>query len=104
MSEHKAIQQLKGFTGDRSRFREWNEKLLNALGQVNVRNRKALKHLNSKLETLDGALKEQDDEDMVRILNCRLTQAEYEKVNAADRFTDDNKGESDFTRDLLGIS
>ena len=44
VSEHKAIQQLKGFTGDRSKFREWNEKLLNALGQVNVKNRKALKY------------------------------------------------------------
>ena len=55
VSEHKAIQQLKGFTGDRSKFREWNEKLLNALGQVNVKNRRALRHLNSKLETLDGA-------------------------------------------------
>ena len=39
VSEHKAIQQLKGFAGDRSKFREWNEKLLNALGQVNVKNR-----------------------------------------------------------------
>ena len=46
VSEHKAIQQLKGFTGDRSRFREWNEKLLNALGQVNVKNRQALKYLS----------------------------------------------------------
>ena len=41
VSEHKAIQQLKNFSGDRSKSREWNEKLLNALGQVNVRNRKA---------------------------------------------------------------
>ena len=96
MSEHKAIQQLKGFTGDRTKFREWNEKLLNALGQVNVKNRKALKYLNSKLETFDGALKEQDDEDMVRILNGRLTQAEYDVAGAADRVTDDNKGEYEF--------
>ena len=34
VSEHKAIQQLKGFAGDRTRFREWNEKLLNALGHT----------------------------------------------------------------------
>ena len=31
VSEHKAVQQLKSFTGDRSKFREWNETLLNAL-------------------------------------------------------------------------
>ena len=43
VSEHKAVQQLKSFTGDRSKFREWNEKLLNALAQVDVRNRKVLK-------------------------------------------------------------
>ena len=98
MSEHKAIQQLKGFTGDRSRFREWNEKLLNALGQVNVKNRKALKYLNSKLETLDGALKDVDDDDMVRILNNRLTQEEYDsKASAAERLVDDNKGDYEFT-------
>ena len=27
VSEHKAIQQLRNFAGDRSKFREWNEKL-----------------------------------------------------------------------------
>ena len=56
VSEHKAIQQLNNFTADRSNFREWNEKLLNALAPVGVNNRKALKTLNAKLETLDGAL------------------------------------------------
>ena len=40
VSEHKAIQQLRNFAGDRSKFREWNEKLLNALGQVHIGNRK----------------------------------------------------------------
>ena len=102
VSEHKAIQQLKGFAGDRTKFREWNEKLLNALGQVNVRNRKALKHLNSKLETLDGALKDVDDDDMVRILNNRLTQEEYDnKASAAERLVDDNKGDYEFTMSNL---
>ena len=37
VSEHKAVQQLKSFTGDRSKFREWNGKLLNALAQVDVK-------------------------------------------------------------------
>ena len=40
VSEHKAVQQLKSFTGDRAKFREWNEKLLNALAQVEVKNAK----------------------------------------------------------------
>ena len=42
VSEFKAMQQLKTSGGDRSRFREWNEKLLNALAQVNPGYRKAL--------------------------------------------------------------
>ena len=46
---------------------------------------------------MDGALKEQDDDDMARFLNCRLTQEEYDKASAADRFPDDNKGDYDFT-------
>ena len=29
---------------------------------------------------------------MVRMLNCRLTQDEYDKVDAADRLMDDDKG------------
>ena len=102
VSEHKAIQQLKTFTGDRSKFREWNEKLLNALGQVNVKNRKALKYLNAKLETLDGALKDVDDDDMLRILNNRLTQEEYDnKASAAERKVDDDKGDYEFPMSSL---
>ena len=69
VSEHKAIQQLRNFSGDRSKFREWNEKLLNALAQVDVRSRKVLKSLNNKLETLDGALQDTDDDDLRR---CRF--------------------------------
>ena len=76
VSEHKAVQQLKSFTGDRSKFREWNEKLLNALAQVDVRIRKVLKTLNKKLETLGGALQDTDDDDLCSILNDRLTGSE----------------------------
>ena len=42
ISEHNAIQQLKHCAGDRSRFREWNEKLLNTFAQVHVGKNKAL--------------------------------------------------------------
>ena len=73
--------------------------MFNALGQVNVKNRKALKYLNSKLETLDGELKDVDEDDMVRILNNRLTQEEYDsKASAAERLADDNKGDYEFTK------
>ena len=63
--------------------------MLNALAQVDVKNREVLKTLNEKLETLDGTLQDTDDEDLCRILNGRLTQAEYRVANAADRLTDD---------------
>ena len=33
VSEHKAVQQLKSFTGDRGKFREWNKKLLTLWGK-----------------------------------------------------------------------
>ena len=79
--------------------------MLNALAQVDVRNRKVLKTLNKKLETLDGALQDTYNEDMCRILNDRLTQAEYRVASAADRLIDDNKGEYDFTeKDMYRLS
>ena len=50
-----------------------------------------------KLETLDGALQDQDDDDMVRIWNNRLIQEEHDKASAADRVIDECKGGRDFT-------
>ena len=70
---------------------------MNALSQVNVKNRKALKFLNTKLETLDSALQDQDEDDMVRILNSRLSQDAYVKVSVADGVANDKNGEYDFT-------
>ena len=69
VSEHTTIQQVNDFAGDRSKFREWSEKLLNALGQVNVKSRKAVKFLNGKLDTLGGALQDQDDDHVAWILS-----------------------------------
>ena len=91
MSEYKAMQQLKAFTGERGKFRQWNEKLLNAVAQVNAGYRKALKNLNSKLETMDGALDE-DEDDLTRILNDRLTANEYSKATSVKQKQDDDKG------------
>ena len=54
VSEYKALQNLKPFTGDRSKFREWNDKLVNALAQVQPQYRDAIKNLNKKLDTLEG--------------------------------------------------
>ena len=91
MSEYKAMQHLKAFGGERSSFREWNEKLLNALAQVNASYRRALKNLNSKLETMDGVLDE-DEDDLARILNDRLTALEYVKASPVKQQQDDDKG------------
>ena len=62
-----------------------------------MKSRRAFQYLNAELETFDGALQDQDDDDMVGILNSRLTQEGYEKVSAADRIMDDNKGDYEFT-------
>ena len=45
-----------------------------------ARYRKALKHLNNKLETLDGVLHEYED-DSARILSGRLTASEYTRAS-----------------------
>ena len=90
MSEYKAMQQLKAFAGERGKFREWNEKLLNALAQVNASYRKALKNLNSKLETMDGVLDE-DEDDLTRILNDRLTATEHSKAASVKQKRDGDK-------------
>jgi len=100
VSEYKAMQQLKSFTGERGKFREWNEKLLNALAQVHSGYRKALKNLNSKLETMDGVLDE-DEDDIGRIMNDRLAANEYSKATQVKQTEDDNKGEHEFTSEHL---
>ena len=38
---------------------------------------------------------------LVRILNCRLTQQEYDKATAVDRLMDDNKGDYEFTLKIM---
>eukprot|EP00959_Pyramimonas_sp_CCMP1952_P195927 4096410-Pyramimonas_sp.AAC.1 len=53
--------------------------------------------LNKKLETLDGVVLEEDDDDIIRIMNGRLTASEYLKANPAKQSEDDNKGEHEFT-------
>ena len=54
--------------------------------------------MNITVLTDDDDDAESDDDDvMLRILNSRLTQEEYEKVSAADRIVDDNKGDYEFT-------
>ena len=94
------MQQFKSCNGERGKFREWNEKLLNALAQVHSVYRKALKNFNSKLETMDGVLDE-DEDDTAIIMNVRLTAAEYNKAPAVKQLADDDKGEHEFTTDHL---
>ena len=56
VSEFKAVQNLKTFSWDRAKFRERNDKLINALAQLNGNYRQAIKNLNRKLENMDGSL------------------------------------------------
>ena len=100
VSEFKAVQQLKAFAGDRSKFREWNEKLLNALAQVNSGYRQALKNLNNKLDTTGGMLDE-DEDDLERIMNGKLTADEYAKAIAVNQRVDYDKGEHEFTTEQM---
>ena len=92
VSEFKAIQQLKPFNGDRSKFREWNDKLINALAQVKPCYRVAIKNLNTKLENMEGVL-DDDEEDLIRILNNRLTVEERKKAMMPVIEADDAKGD-----------
>merc|ERR1712115_685310 len=66
VSEYKALQNLKPFTGDRSKFREWNDKLVNALAQVQPHYRDAIKNLNKKLDTLEGIISNEHEEDVIK--------------------------------------
>ena len=50
VSEFKAMQQLKTFGGDRSKFRTWNDTFCIAPAKINNGIRKALKNLRSQLE------------------------------------------------------
>ena len=91
--EYKAIQQLHTFSGDRTKFREWNEKLLNSLAQVKHGYRKPLKNLNNKLDTMDGAIPEEEADGFVRLMNGRLTLNEYQKASRTAREADDARGD-----------
>eukprot|EP00959_Pyramimonas_sp_CCMP1952_P274666 5741829-Pyramimonas_sp.AAC.1 len=53
--------------------------------------------LNKKLETLDGVVPEEDDDEIIRIMNGRLTASEYLKANQAKQAEDDNTGDHEFT-------
>ena len=46
ISEHKSSQALNNFTGERSKFRDWNDKFFNALAQVKPSYRQAMKLLS----------------------------------------------------------
>ena len=97
ISEFKALQNLKSFKGDRKEFREWNEKLLNALAQVKHDYRTAVKNLNRKLEAMDGIIPDDDSDDLLNILNGRLTRLEYQKATPARQQVEDSKGDFSFT-------
>ena len=79
ISEYKALQSLLIFNSERSKFRDWTDKLINALAQVNPDYRQAIKHLNKKLESIDGVINDDNGEDLVKVLNGKMTEEEYRK-------------------------
>ena len=48
--------------GDRSQFREWNDKLLSACAHVKPSYRKAMHKLNKKLNSLRGIVPDEEEE------------------------------------------
>ena len=92
VSEHKALQILNAFDGERSKFRYWNDEFLNELAQVKPVYRQSFKFLNKKFETLDGVMPEEENEDILRILNCRLTADQYARASQERKQVDDAKG------------
>ena len=99
ISEFKALQALSAFKGERKEFREWNDKLLNALAQVKHGYRDAMKYLNKKLEAMDGVIPDDDSDDLLRILNNRMTMMEYQRADATRRQYEDSRGDMSFTQE-----
>ena len=52
-----------------------------------------MKNLNNKLETMDGAIPEGEENDFSRIMNGRVTLNEYQKASRAAIEADDAKGD-----------
>ena len=51
------------------------------------------------METLDGIIAEQDEDDIIKIMNGRLTADEYMKASQLKRDEDDHKGDYEFTEE-----
>ena len=85
------MQGVKGFNGERSKFRGWNDKLVNALAQVTPEYRQAIKFLNKKLETIDGIITDDNPVDILKVMNGRLTADEYNRASADRKQADDAK-------------
>ena len=61
-------------SGGQAKFREWTDRMLNALTRVNNSSRRAVKVLNS---AMDGAVPDPNEEgDKMRLLSWRMTAAE----------------------------
>ena len=90
------LQNLKTFTGDRSKFREWKDKLVNAFAQVQPDYRDAIKNLNKKLDTLEGIISNEHEEDIIKVLNDRLTTSEYARATGPAKQADTDKGPYQF--------
>ena len=69
-------------SSDRAKFPEWNDKLSDALAQVSNSSPRARKYVNSEPEKFDGALREPDAGDRVRLSSGRPMDAECRTVPA----------------------
>ena len=97
VDEHEALQSLDSFHGDRVKFREWNDKLSNAMAQVRPSYGRAIKHLSKQLETLDGVIPDDEEEDVVKHMNGRSTAAECAKASTRKRQDDYDEGQYELT-------
>ena len=77
--EYKVIQNIKPLTGDKSQFRQWHQKLINALSTVTGEHADVIKEMEKMMdvgETIEDVIKDLDNnydtEDMNRDLQCIL--------------------------------
>ena len=69
---------------------------MNALAQVQPHYRDAIKNLNKKLDTLEGIISNEHEEDVIKVLNDRLTTSEYARATVPAKQADADKGDYQF--------
>ena len=89
--EFKVVQNIKPLTGDKSQFRQWHQKLINALMTINEDHAKIIKGIEKAMDVgdnIDDALDELDqnhlledfDKDLICILMDKCEGEAYDKI------------------------